>query len=156
MDGARPAPVWAPAQHCTRARPQTITTAGVKMTTAPATGEVCCAAQELVTGEHDELVNKTDLTRRPWPAIVTERDWRSVRRRTDYFSRAGEQSAALASMHIVRFGASWLSVFSCDLHLRWPLALEARRLCSAGCRAAIIGVAPPELQGLLRCIQRRG
>jgi len=38
--------------------------AGVKMTTVPAMGEVVlCAAQEQVTGEHDELVNTAETGR---------------------------------------------------------------------------------------------
>jgi hypothetical protein len=40
MDGARPAPGRVSAGHSTRARPQRVTIAGVKMTTVPATGEV--------------------------------------------------------------------------------------------------------------------
>jgi hypothetical protein len=38
--GARPAPGRGPAGHGTRARPQRVTIAGVKMTAVPATGEV--------------------------------------------------------------------------------------------------------------------
>jgi hypothetical protein len=52
MGGARPAPGRGSAGHSTRARPQRVTIAGVKMTTVPAMGEVVLRAAQEQAGEH--------------------------------------------------------------------------------------------------------